>query len=60
MISEPLSSAASTTTTPSASPLMIRFRRGKFVANGAVPGANSVSTAPLPAISVRREACPDG
>ena len=42
----PERSAASTTTTPSASPAMMRLRRGKWRACGAVPSGASVTTAP--------------
>ena len=51
VISEPLSSAASTTTVPSAKPLISRFRRGKWNARGGVPQANSVTSAPCGTIS---------
>ena len=46
VINEPLRSDASTTSTPTESPLIRRFRRGKFSGSGGVPGARSVTTAP--------------
>ncbi len=42
--------AASTTTVPSESPLMMRLRRGKF-GSGGVPHGNSETSAPCAAIS---------
>jgi hypothetical protein len=50
VIREPEALAASTTTVPAASPAMMRFRCGKCAATGGVPGGNSDTTAPLPAI----------
>ena len=46
MISEPEPSAASTMTTPRASPEMMRLRRGKWRACGAWPSGISETTAP--------------
>ena len=46
----PERSAASTTTTPSDRPAMMRLRRGKWRACGAVPSGASVTTAPASAI----------
>lgn len=43
----PESTAASTTTTPSASPAMIRLRRGKFAGRASTRIGNSLTTAPL-------------
>ena len=60
VISEPLSSAASTTTVPSAKPLISRFRRGKWNARGGVPQANSVTSAPCGTISAARSAWQEG
>ncbi len=40
-MSEPEDRVASITSTPRASPLTTRLRRGKFCGNGGVPGANS-------------------
>ena len=51
VMSEPLYSPASTTTTPSEIPLMRRFREGKFGALGGVPKGYSVTRAPRAAIS---------
>ena len=42
----PLRSPASITATPREIPEMIRFRIGKFCANGGVLGKNSVTIAP--------------
>ncbi len=42
----PLRLAASTTSTPSESPLIILLRMGKFLASGTVPGANSERISP--------------
>ena len=50
VIREPERSAASTTTTPSDRPAMIRLRRGKWRACGAVPGGSSATTAPRSAM----------
>ena len=46
VISEPERAAASTTTTPSAIPEMIRLRRGKWRACGSLPSGNSATIAP--------------
>ena len=46
VISEPEAGAASTTTTPSASPAMIRLRRGKSLARAIAPSGRSLTTAP--------------
>ena len=46
VVRAPLRAPASTTTVASASPLMIRLRRGNVPAVGAVSGANSLITAP--------------
>ena len=51
VISDPLLSAASTTTTPSARPLIMRFLDGKLPGDGGAPGGNSVRSAPVRAIS---------
>lgn len=51
VISVPLRSAASTTSTPRASPAMIRLRRGKLEASGGVPSANSETIAPFSAMA---------
>ena len=56
MISDPLFLAASTTTTASESPLMIRFRAGKWNGRGAVPGGHSLSTTPSAAIGLAQPA----
>ena len=52
--------AASTTTTPSDRPAMMRLRRGKWRACGAVPGGASVTTAPRSAIGRCSAACSGG
>ena len=57
---EPLRSAASTTRTPSESPLMIRLRHGKFQGIGAVSKGNSDTSAPCPAMRSARERWPAG
>src|ERR1017187_6987899 len=46
VISAPLFRFASTTTTPSDQPLIMRFRIGKFWRSGCTPKGNSVTTAP--------------
>ena len=46
VVRAPLLAPASTTTVASASPLMIRFRRGNVPRFGAVSGGNSLITAP--------------
>ena len=51
VISAPLVSGASTTSTPLHKPLMIRFRLGKFHLYGGVPGGNSVSKQPQRSVS---------
>src|SRR5215472_9903745 len=51
VMSAPLRSAASTTTTPRESPAITRLRAGKCPASGRVPGANWEMTAPCPSIS---------
>ena len=53
-MSDPDASAASTTSTPRASPLIRRLRRGKFVARGGVPGGNSDTSPPRAAIRCAR------
>ena len=45
-MSEPDGSAASTTSTPRARPLIKRLRRGKFFSRGGVPGGNSDRSPP--------------
>ncbi len=47
---EPLRNAASITSTPLLSPLMIRFLRGKCCGSGGVESGNSETTAPPVAI----------
>src|SRR5260370_780875 len=47
VISAPLASGASVTTTPSDRPLIRRLRAGQLPASGWVPGANSVTYAPI-------------
>jgi len=57
----PLRRAASTTTTPSASPEMIRFRRGKSPGRGGCASGNSEITAPpASAIESKSPACSGG
>src|SRR6185503_1429940 len=51
VMSEPLSSAASTTSTPRTSPLMRRLRRGKFNRSGGEPSGSSESKHPRSASS---------
>ncbi len=51
MISEPLRSAASTTTTASDSPAITALRVGKWCGSGGVPGANCDTSAPRATIS---------
>ena len=46
VISEPLARLASTTSTPSDRPLMMRLRRGKLPATGPASSGNSETTAP--------------
>jgi site-specific DNA recombinase len=46
VIKEPEFSAASTTTTPKLSPLMMRLRYGKFSETGGVPSGNWLTSAP--------------
>ena len=46
VIIAPLCSGASTTSTPSDSPLIMRLRRGKWRASGLLPTGNSLITAP--------------
>ena len=58
MISEPLASAASTTSTPRASPLIRRLRRGKLAASGGVPSGNSDTSAPRAAIGLIQSRVP--
>src|SRR5678816_948574 len=53
-MSEPLRSAASTTTTASDSPAITALRVGKWCGSGGVPGANCESSAPRVAISSAR------
>ena len=60
VISEPLSSAASVTTTPKASPLIMRLRRGKLWLKGCEPSGSSDNTAPCRSISRRRARCSAG
>jgi hypothetical protein len=48
VIIAPDRSAARTTTTASESAEMVRLRRGKLLATGWAPGANSLTTAPAP------------
>ncbi len=49
VVNAPLRAPASTTTVESASPLMIRLRRGNVPRVGSVSGGNSLTTAPPPA-----------
>ncbi len=49
--SAPLLAGASTTTTPSDSPLTIRLRSGKLCASGRAPGAKVLTSAPERVIS---------
>ena len=51
VINEPLRTFASTTRQPSANPLMMRLRRGKFCGRDEVPRANSEMIKPRWAIS---------
>src|SRR5207249_9525728 len=51
-MSEPLSSAASTTMVPRVSPLMMRLRRGKWNWSGGDPQGNSLTSAPWPAPTI--------
>ena len=60
VISAPDRSAASTTTVPSASPEMMRFRGGKAPGCGSASGGASLTTAPWPMTSVARSACSGG
>ena len=60
VMSEPLFSPASITTTARDNPLMIRLRRGKNCACGGVPGTSSLTTAPSCSISRARPACSRG
>ena len=46
VMSDPLRSLASTTTTATERPLMIRFRLGKLNRRGGTDGPNSLTTAP--------------
>ena len=48
VISEPLAGLASTTSTPSESPLMMRLRRGKFAGSGGLSSGSSETSAPPP------------
>ena len=50
-MSEPERAAASTTSTPRASPDISRLRRGKLCGAGGVPVGNSLTRAPVAAIS---------
>ena len=54
VIREPLFSPASITTVPQLTPESSRFRTGKVVRPGGVPGGNSLTTAPCAAIDSRR------
>jgi hypothetical protein len=60
VISEPLRTAASTTSVPSAKPLMMRLRRGKFACNAGVPSGNSLTSAPRFAIAAASALFADG
>ena len=60
VMSEPERSAASTTTTPSDMPAMIRLRRGKSRARGSQPKAISETRAPPSVIWSARSACSAG
>ncbi len=61
VISAPLRAGASITTVASASPLMIRFRRGNVPVVGARSGASSETTAPPPStIASASRACARG
>jgi hypothetical protein len=59
-MSEPLSSAASTTTVPSVNPLISRLRRGKWNWSGGAPHGNSETSAPCCAIASASAACQRG
>ena len=59
-MSEPLSSAASTTTVPRARPLINRLRRGKWKASGGAPHGNSLTSAPWRTISSASRVCQEG
>ena len=60
VISEPERFAASTMTTPSASPEIKRLRRGKSRARGSQPSGISVSATPADKISSSRSPCSGG
>ncbi len=56
VISEPLAGLASTTSTPSESPLMMRLRRGKFTGSGGLSSGSSETSAPPPSTMRRASA----
>jgi hypothetical protein len=60
VISEPLFSLASMTTTARDSPLMMRLRGGKNIGSGGVPGTSSLITAPSRSIVAAQRACSGG
>ena len=60
VIKEPLPSAASTTSVPSASPLMTRLRCGKFCRRGPARGGNSETSAPAARMRSARPAFSGG
>jgi hypothetical protein len=60
VISDPLFSLASITTTARDKPLMIRLRSGKNHCCGPVPGTNSLTTAPVRSIAAASAACSGG
>src|SRR5581483_10733880 len=60
VMSEPLRSAASTTTVASVIPLIRRLRRGKWKARGGAPHGSSLTSAPRAAIVAVSSRCHDG
>ena len=59
VMSAPLRSSASTTSTPRDIPLTIRLRRGKFSCIGGVPSGYSLTTAPRGVVASAPEPAPE-